>query len=295
MTLNHLPSYFVIPSNTNHTTMKKRLLLLLFIPFVGALSASAQGQCTAMYQFTLGNCPNIMFFDGSTAGSPMATIVEWDWDFDDGSSSTQQNPTHVYTSNGNYTVCLTITDSDSCVSTICNDVLVSCLTAPACDAAFQYTLCPDVMFFDGSTTTTGTIVEWDWDFGDGGSSTIEDPTHLYAADGGYEVCLTIATSDSCVSTYCDSVAINCNASIGELNLNDLILSPNPAQNMITLELNSASKIEFQILSLNGSVQLSGTRSALGKHTFDINTLAPGVYLLEIEIDGLTGAKRFVKE
>lgn len=277
--------------------MKKLLLLILFVPILGTSNTNAQGTCSAMFQFTLGMCPDIMFFDGSQAGGPMATIVSWDYDFGDGSTDNVQNPTHTYTQNGTFTACLTITDSDSCVSTFCQDVIITCLPNPTCDAAFQYTLglCPDIMFFDGSTTTSGTIVSWEYDFGDGGTSTDPSPTHTYTSDGNYFACLTITTSDSCVSTYCDSVMINCSASLGELNLNNLILSPNPAKDFITLKLEAVNEIEYRIFGLNGIVQEEGIKTSSSEHSFDISGLAKGVYLIEIEIDGVQGVTRFVKE
>jgi PKD repeat protein len=163
--------------------------------------------CQAAFQYTLGQCPDIYFFDGSTS-SP-GNIVQWDWDFGDGNTSTLQNPNHVYASNGSYITCLTITTGDSCVSTFCDTVVISCIVPPACQAGFIFNQCPDVYFFDNSTSSPGSIVQWDWDFGDGNTSTLQNPQHTYGANGNYIACLTIITTDSCISTYCDTVIVNC--------------------------------------------------------------------------------------
>ncbi|NRA10357.1 MAG: PKD domain-containing protein [Crocinitomicaceae bacterium] len=154
------------------------------------------------YQYTLGNCPDVMFFDGSTSSGPNAMIISWDYDFGDGNTSTSQNSANTYTQNGSYYVCLTIFDSDGCTSTYCDSIIISCLASPSCDAAFQYTmaLCSEVMFFDGSTTSTGTIVDWAYDFGDGSTGTGADLSHTYTTDGTYQVCLTITSSDSCIES-----------------------------------------------------------------------------------------------
>ncbi len=167
-----------------------------------------QPTCTPFFQYTLGLCPDVLFFDGTTASG---NIVSWNWNFGDGGASTMQNPQHTYTANGNYLVCLTITTDDSCSSTYCDTIPINCLQQSTCNAGFQYTLgqCPDIWFFDGSTSSQYPIVEWDWSFGDGGTSTAQNPTHTYAANGNYLVCLTITTSDSCVSSYCDTIPINC--------------------------------------------------------------------------------------
>ena len=66
---------------------------------------------------------DVVFTDASTISS--GTIVDWDWGFDDGFNSTQQNPSHTYSSDGTYNVCLTVTSADGCFSSTCNSVTVS--------------------------------------------------------------------------------------------------------------------------------------------------------------------------
>jgi PKD repeat protein len=75
-----------------------------------------------------------------------------------------------------------------------------------------------VDFFDASSAPNDTVTAWSWDFGDGGTSTLQNPSHTYNGMGPYLVCLTIATSGGCSSTHCDSVSlggsgINCQASL----------------------------------------------------------------------------------
>lgn len=62
-------------------------------------------------------------------------------------------------------------------------------------------------FVDNSSTQIGTVDFWFWDFGDGSSGTGQNITHTYPNGGQYLVCLTIETSDSCVSTFCDSIFV----------------------------------------------------------------------------------------
>lgn len=54
------------------------------------------------------------------SNDPDGSIVAWSWDFGDGSSSTQQNPTHTYATAGSYTVKLTVTDDRQAQSTVAN-------------------------------------------------------------------------------------------------------------------------------------------------------------------------------
>lgn len=138
----------------------------------------------------------------------------WYWDFGDGTTSEEQNPMHVYTEEGMYEVCLTITTDDSlCESTFCEFIEVIDWDT-YCQAQYYYYPANDsfpaggdlgIQFFDMSY---GNPTIWDWDFGDGSSSAEQNPFHIYEQDGFYEVCLTIENpTDSCLSTYCEEIYV----------------------------------------------------------------------------------------
>ncbi len=135
----------------------------------------------------------------------------WAWDFGDGATSTEQNPTHVYTEEGEYEVCLTITDTASdCESTYCSYIYVEDFSG--CQAYYYY-MPADSMGFDMTTLqffdySMGDPDTWQWDFGDGATSTEQNPVHTFAEEGTYNVCLTISnTSDTCSDTYCEEVYV----------------------------------------------------------------------------------------
>ena len=259
------------------------------------INCIGQSGCQAAFQHTFDSiCPSVMFYDGSTAG---AGVVEWYWDFGDGNTSNAANPTHTYTANGTYTACLTIVAADSCVSTICNTVTINCIGQQGCQAAFQYTsdsICPTYMFFDGSSATAG-VIGWSWDFGDGNTSTVANPTNTFATNGTYVVCLTMYSADSCTNTYCETVIVDCILGLEENAFENMYVSPNPAQNSIQLNLEQAHGIEYNIIGLSGAVYSSGSRPATDIHSFDISTLSNGMYLLNVNIDGKREVIRFIKE
>lgn len=94
---------------------------------------------------------------------------------------------------GNYTV--TVTDGQGCSTT--ENVVITQSDVPV--AAFQVVdACAGTPneFYDASSVTNGTIDNWDWDFGDGGTSTTQNPTHSYTLPGTYDVTLTVG-SGSC--------------------------------------------------------------------------------------------------
>ncbi len=102
----------------------------------------------------------------------------------------------VTVTQGTYTV--TATDASGCVST--DDVTITETDAPVADFLVVDACDGDAaQFLDISTVTTGAITGWDWDFGDGASSTLQDPTHVYPAPGTYTVTL-IASAGSCTAT-----------------------------------------------------------------------------------------------
>ena len=136
-----------------------------------------------------------------------SVATSWAWEFGDGNTSTEQNPLHVYSEEGVYDVTLTIT-GDSCTSTITQHICIFGLDpTPECEAIF-YTTTPDwdtpltLQFTDWSINAS----TWAWDFGDGNTSTEQNPLHTYIEEGVYDVTLTI-TSDSCTSSYTEHICV----------------------------------------------------------------------------------------
>ena len=118
-------------------------------------------------------------------------ITDWLWDFGDGGSSALQNPAHSYNSDGNYTVSLTVTNiNGSATETKTNYISVADLppTADFSGTPTSGTKPLEVSFTDESP---GTVTSYDWDFGDGETSTDPNPTHTYDNAGQYTVKLTV--------------------------------------------------------------------------------------------------------
>ncbi|MCF8374131.1 MAG: PKD domain-containing protein [Bacteroidales bacterium] len=170
-----------------------------------------QVNCEAMFYYNIGIFSNSSFYDASWANSP---IVSWYWDFGDGTSSTQQMPIHNYSSIGWYNVCLTIVSASGCTDTYCENIYYAGNNTGNCQADFSYAnpITPNgntfVEFTDMSTAASSSyIIDWYWNFGDNTSSTLPNPTHIYASPGFYQVCLDIFTSDSCSATFCDLIMV----------------------------------------------------------------------------------------
>jgi PKD repeat protein len=113
------------------------------------------------------------------------------WDFGDGQTSTEQNPSHIYTQRGTYTVSLTVKNAYG-TSTAIKRNFVTVGMAPRPDfvgAPVSGEVPHTVKFTD---MTSGQVNSWRWDFGDGKASTEQNPTHTYWTHGVYNVILTVS-------------------------------------------------------------------------------------------------------
>jgi len=150
------------------------------------------------------------FHDGSTSAS--GTVNAWQWDFGDPSSgsnnqSTLQNPTHNYAAPGNYMVRLTITNSNNCVKDTLKQVSVS----PKPQALFQYEAAcaqDSTTFTDLSIAPLSQIVAWSWDFGDGGTATIQNPKHKYTSSGTFNVKEVVTNLSGCKDSVTIAVMVH---------------------------------------------------------------------------------------
>ncbi len=137
---------------------------------------------------------------------PNGTITNWLWDFGDGNTSSLVNPTHIYSSAGSYTATLTVTSSYGCVGTTTVPILVFSL--PNADFSFSPSptaqLIDEIFFTDQST---GAPVSWFWNFGDGDTSTLQNPAHFFSDTGAFVVTLIIESANGCFDTIQHKVEI----------------------------------------------------------------------------------------
>ena len=289
------------------------------IASAGAPMANFSSSCTLL------SCD---FTDASTDSD--GTIVSWSWDFGDGNSSTSQNPSHTFGSNGTYSVMLTVTDdagetdsktiavtvndgtggstmhvasistttirgggggtveatviiededgnvvsaatvsgtfsgdlsgSDSddtnasgeavlvsdffsarpfdlgiCVDNVTHGTLTydpsanadptfACETTGNASPTANFDVSTNMFtstFTDASTDSDGSIVSWDWDFGDGNSSTLQNPSNTYAAAGTYTVTLTVTDDMGATDAESKSVTITDGTGGGTMHIESI--------------------------------------------------------------------------
>lgn len=115
-------------------------------------------------------------------------VTSWLWDFGDGNTSGEQNPSHVYTEKGSYTVSLTASNKASSNIATDNITIIERPVAKISTDAKAFAVSTEVIFTD---TSTGDISSRSWDFGDGSTSDEQNPVHIYSETGVYCVTLTV--------------------------------------------------------------------------------------------------------
>ncbi|HTH82097.1 MAG TPA: PKD domain-containing protein [Mucilaginibacter sp.] len=172
------------------------------------------------------------FTDNSTlpAGN---TIKSWLWDFGDNTTSALQNPTHKYTTAGDFTVHLTITDNNGCASvSAAKTVHITAKPVAAFTSSTPDCTGKDVTFTNTSTTAEGAINQWRWDMGDGTTKVLTSGapfTYAYVNSGIYKVKLSITTDMGCISDTLTKILTINPPPVADFMMPDVCLSDSFAQ------------------------------------------------------------------
>lgn len=126
----------------------------------------------------------------ATFKSNTSHAVSLEWDFGDGETSDQINPTHTYAEEGEYTVTLTAVGAEGTPNENYSQTISVVKTNPT--AVFTYEADDTTVTF---TNTSERGASYEWDFGDGNTSTEENPVHTYAEPGEYSVTLTVTGTE----------------------------------------------------------------------------------------------------
>lgn len=179
----------------------KNLIALLIIGFSFLfLTQETKAQCTAGFTFKK-LFRNVQFTNTSTGTNPSTVYF---WTLGDGNFNFTANFTHIYTSNGTFFVSLNISDSTGCSSIFRDTITVT--NSNTCTASFNSSINGATASFVSTSAGTHPSTRYNWDFGDGNTSTQQNPVHTFAMAGTYAVCLSIVDSaNNCQDNDCSSV------------------------------------------------------------------------------------------
>lgn len=244
--------------------------------------------------------------------------VNHHWDFGDGDTSTDSDPTHQYKGFGTYTVTHWVEQTDSIRYEFCNDTVSqtieiprppSCqaLFVPAVDTNFKYKL-----FIVNMSSGIGPL-EYLWDMGDGTQYHSKNPGHRYQKFGAYHITLTVTGSDSCVSTYSDTVGMDSTGKllkaegfevividrsvigIEQEPKEELIVYPNPFSERIFIKEKSRLEADqVELYDLTGRKQQVLIERDDGQLVMSTSSLKQGVYMLRISRSDGMEIRRLIK-
>lgn len=183
------------------------------------------------------------------------------------------------------------------VTTVCNTqkdtVTVSWESVPS--AAFTKVKSFATVTF---TNTSSDATSYAWDFGDGNTSTMENPQHIYAGDGVYTVTL-IAYGECTNDTTQQSVTINTAVGMyGDADGGAIAVYPNPTTDVINVGMEgfNGNAFSIKIMNLNGQTVLSREVQAFGQlqvEEFDLSGQAVGVYFVRVVGEGVSKTSKIV--
>ena len=253
----------------------------------------------AAFEYQEGNCSFDFFNASNTGADPSNQILGYSWDFGDGSTSTEENPTHNFSSPGTYDVCLTTwaaSGSDCCSDMMCQTVVVTDSCSPcdyiAANAQAAVVTAPGT----GECTFTASGVDNDfpgatgyhWDFGDGNYGSGKEVEHTYASTGVYVACLTVfyqdpQTGDCCSYEVCIDVPANlANIEATQIDLGSIDLYPNPSSGVFNVKIKKDQVENIEVYTLGGQL-VNGLEIEKGKKVSTINAVncASGMYMVII--------------
>ncbi|MCW3105374.1 MAG: hypothetical protein JWO09_3814 [Bacteroidetes bacterium] len=149
---------------------------------------------------------SVLFNANAVTGNPSDPIVSWIWNFGDGGTSTLEDPSHTYPSPGNYSVTLTVTTSGGCTNNNASaPVIIHAHPFPTAAFSVNSTVLNlpyDLLITNNQSVGAST---YQWDFGDGGTSTLTNPQYLYNAVGTYPIQLIATNAYNCSDTAVSEV------------------------------------------------------------------------------------------
>lgn len=269
-------------SNKLSKVLFTKLLILLVFTITGQVKT--YGQCNASFIGSLVGCADVQFSDLSNVG-PGWAITGWAWDFGDGNTSTVQHPLHTYAPGSPYIVQLTITADSAGVS--CTDLATNVVTVPALPTVYV-TWDPEPTCLGEATsffsTSGNPIVSWNWNFGDGQTSNIQNPVHLYALPGAYTVSLMVTDVNGCSDTSINTV------NVGDIPDVDFTFSPDPSCVNTVTNFFGSSTVATTITSWTwdfGDGSIGYTQNAIH------NYLAAGTYTATLTVEDTNGCTNSV--
>lgn len=243
---------------------------------------------TAFAEFTYNNVclgQMINFKNQSTEAN------SYKWTFGDGNTSTSKDISHNYSKSQKYKVSLFAINTSGCNDTIEKEVEI--YPNPNASIKFVKGIGNNAIFTDSSSISTGNLSEWKWNFGDGDSSSAQNPTHLYSSTGNFNVKLCVKSDKGCENCTTKQIGI---LGISNLKNNaDFNVYPNPSNGSFNLKFNDfVTPSQIEIVDLLGKSVYFEINKTSNQNTYLINLHAvKGIFFIKINLKNISLIKKIV--
>lgn len=272
----------------------------------GGVTAFTTGECNAtacQAAFAISDTLGMFYFtDQSTSGSP---IVEWKWVIGDTTKTTQNATYYAGISPVGILIsaCLTITTADGCTSNVCQSFSASsCYLYPS----FTYSATGKTVYFTNTSTGLGGPDTYQWQFGDGVVSSLQNPVHIYADFATYNVCLTVdGLIQGCSSQMiCQNIMLTPANGLDDPSeqAHQISVHPIPFTDVLHIDyqLLSTETIRLALYDLQGKLQSSMLvqQQTPGSHRVQLPNVAQlpaGIYVLQLQGDSFGYTQKVVKQ
>jgi PKD repeat protein len=255
------------------------------------------------YIEVLFNAPTAEFIGTPTSGfAPLEvqftdlsvdSVSSWLWFFGDGEVAFVQNPLHTYEMAGTYTVTLQISGPGGSADMEKIDYITVYSTLIQADFVGDPTTGQAPLMVDFSDLSEGDVDTWEWDFGDGVSADVQNPSHEYTTTGSFTVSLTISgPAGSSTETKNDYILIP--VGIENIEMEAILIYPNPATDFLNIDFPNVAKRKLILQTIDGKHLFERTTShkseRIGMSEFD-----QGFYMLIIESNGESTTTKIFKK
>ncbi len=220
---------------------------------------------------------NVQFVDNS-----LYEPTNWEWDFGDGNTSNEQNPSITYNEPGTYMVTLA-TSNEFGEHSLSQEITLDFITG-------EMTI-PEALFTgeEGSFSAESQGTSFEWDFGDGFSASIQNPSYSYSAEGEYIVSLTVQNEAGCSLFISDTLTVILDTNIDEIATNQSInIYPNPARDILNIDWQTdalkETDIQLQLINALGQVVYQNGFESTGNQwqtSIDVQRFAKGFYQIRL--------------